>query len=252
MAFTFPSWCSNEIHKLVITRDGRMVSHENTHDFDLEIALAEMGAALTHCTWHYQRWLANPLDWVQGPLFNALVFDEYRGKLKSGQRKSQYPIFADILNIHWPPRDFKFLSGLILLDMAQHAVAQLSDDDYDMDVVMRPIRSARKAYSDTKASRDVVFHRACLSEMFNRRGKFYEKKIQKRDAKDKAIVDFVLASTDWASGGYLFFTGARTLDVLYKDFLQLGNAKQQDAWLRRRIARVLQSLTDDQQWPSIS
>jgi hypothetical protein len=245
MSFVFPTWCEGEIHNLVLTRDGRMVSQGDEHDFELEAALAELGGHLPHCLWHYNRWLKNPLNWVQGPLFSAWAYDA----------NMDPKLFSSPLGFDWQEQNLRFLSGLLLLDMAEHAVGQLSDKlvvkHIDMPAILFPIRAARRSYTSQRAHHDVTIARRDLHDLSVLRMREHKGNLRAVRS-DRRILRFVGHTSDWATSGWWIDYRLEGLDRLYAMFLEIGDAEEQDAWLRRRIARVLESLIEEQRWPSMS
>lgn len=238
MPFVVPIKCGGKIHNLVLTRDGRMTSLGDEHDFGLETALGELGAQLPHCAWHYKRWMDNPLLWVQGPLFGA-----WRDEARMDRH-----VFGEPLGIFWQPQDFKFLSCLLLLDAAEHVSNQLSDSygQYGKEFFTRPLKHGRRAFWTVKSRQDTAYVIRDIQAVRH----------DTRDdivipAADASIMSFITDAASWCHD-WFYDTDLKGIKALYSTYLTLGDPKELDLWLRRRIATVLESLIEEKRWPSIS
>jgi hypothetical protein len=235
MAFVVPTLCGGAIHNLMLTTDGRMVSLGEAHDFELESALVALGAELPRCLWHYKRWLKHPLAWMQGPLFNAWVLDS---RLDSR-------VFSVPLGVRWKNTDFRFLTGLLLLDMAEHLASSLSYGP-NVDLLLQPVYMARMAYADGRKHRDIRFALAEFNEMLAERRRQFPP-----DDVDNQILWFIAAAVSYAIDGWWLDYNNTRLNYLYDVYLRLGDAAELDMWLRSRIAVVLASLVEQGRWPSM-
>jgi hypothetical protein len=219
-----------------------MVSHGDKHDFALEITLSDLGSHLPHCAWHYQRWLKNPLIWVAYPLFGAWFHDA----------NMDPEDFSSPLDITWQDQDLKFLSGLLLLDMAEHSVNQLSDrlviKQSDMPTILHPIDAARRSYTSDRSHHDVAIARTDLHNLTVFRMREHKADLHSVE-QDRRILRFVSEAADWATSGWWLDYQLEGLDKLYAMFLKIEDAEEQDLWLRKRLARVLESLIQEERWP---